>query len=63
MDSFGVKQGHYDSFWVVIFLRGLLRMSPLLYIQLVPDDTGEASALIEAPEKGKEWELSAHINQ
>lgn len=63
VDFFGVKQGQYENFWVVIFLRGLLRMSPLLYIKLVPDNTGEATALVAAPEKGGEWELSAHINQ
>lgn len=63
VDIFGVKQGEYSNFWVVIFLRGLLRLSPLLYIRLVPDDTGEATALVAAVEPGKEWELSAHINQ
>jgi len=62
VDLFGVRQGEYGNFWAVIFLRGLLRLSPLLYIRLVPDDTGEATALVAA-EAGKEWELSAHINQ
>ena len=66
VDFFGVKQGNYQHFWLVILIRGLLRMSPLLYIRLIPDETGELDSQKPASPPSpveRQWELAEKFNE